>query len=325
MKEKNYIPSGLTRLTNPRFGLRAACFCALLFSLMPFVSQIVRADSIEYAVTTQNELGTIDLQTGAFTNLGVIVGIAGGDSGDLAREPGGLIYGMDSNARLILINPTTLTTSLVGDTGNGIYALAFRPDGTLFGLGEGSLYTIDKTTGNATFVAPLTGVSLSSYFDLRFDSAGHCYFLNGSQTLYSLNVTNGQSALIGSIGYEVYNMTYDSGTLYGMTPEGQIISINTTTGAGTLVSTESQANPIIAAAPGGNIVGVPTLSILSTNANLFTLSWVAPTNGFTLQHNQNLATTNWTDLTNSVSSTNSFNWVIISPSLSYDFFRLISN
>ncbi|SPE58678.1 hypothetical protein SBV1_2790002 [Verrucomicrobia bacterium] len=328
MKRKNYIPFGLTRLTNPLPGLRAASFCALLFSLWPVVSQSARADSIEYAVTTQNHLGTVDLQTGAFTDLGVVVGIAGGETGDLARRPEGLIYGMDSQERLVLVNPTTLTTSLVGYTGNAIFALAFRPDGTLFGLGSGGgLYTIDQTNGNATFIANVTGVSVASYYDLRFDSAGNCYFLNASENLFSLNVTNGQASPIGSIGYVSYNLTYDSGTLYGLTVGGKIISINTTTGAGTVVSTESQGSvyPIVAAAPGGNVVGAPTLSIQSTNANFVTLSWVAPTNGFTLQHNQDLRTTNWTDLTHSVSSTNSFNWVIISPALSQDFFRLISN
>lgn len=100
---------------------------ALLMSCLPLMTC---ADQIEYAVTTQNQLGTVDLQTGAFTLLGSVIGIAGGETGDLAREPGGLLYGMDSSSRLVLIDPAALTTSLVGSPGLGIFALAFRPHPT---------------------------------------------------------------------------------------------------------------------------------------------------------------------------------------------------
>jgi len=71
-------------------------------------------------------------------------------------------------------------------------------------------------------------------------------------------------------------------------------------------------------------LSTPTLSIQPTNQNLFTLSWVATTNGFTLEQNTNLATSNWTVVTNSVISTNSLSWIIFSPSVPVDFFRLVS-
>ena len=69
---------------------------AVLLSCLPLVTC---ADEIDYVVTTQNQLGTVDLQTGAFTLLGSVNGIAGGETGDIAREPGGLLYGMDSSAK----------------------------------------------------------------------------------------------------------------------------------------------------------------------------------------------------------------------------------
>jgi hypothetical protein len=93
---------------------RAIFTVAVLMSCLPLMTC---ADQIDYAVTTQNQLGTVDLQTGAFTLLGSVIGIAGGETGDIAREPGGLLYGIDSSSRLVLIDPVALTTSLVGNTG----------------------------------------------------------------------------------------------------------------------------------------------------------------------------------------------------------------
>lgn len=185
------------------------------------------------------------------------------------------------------------------------------------------MYTIDKATGVPTLVAPISGASITSYYDIRFDDAGKCYLLNGSRTLYTLNVTNGEVTLVGSIGYITYNLSYDNGVMYGFTTDGKIISINTTTGAGTLVSTQSQTFPIVAAAPGGTDIGAPKLSIQITNVNASALSWVAPSNQFRLEQNTNLTTTNWIPVSNPVSVTNSLNWVVVSNSLPADFFRLI--
>ncbi len=110
------------------------------------------------------------MKTGAFTLLGAVIDIVGGDTGDVARLPGGLLYGMNGSADLVLIDPVALTTSLVGDSGNRILALAFRPDGTLFGVSLNSdLYTINPDTGAATSVAALTGTGfpgIGGYFDL---------------------------------------------------------------------------------------------------------------------------------------------------------------
>lgn len=301
---------------------RAIFTVVVLMSCLPLMTC---ADQIDYAVTTQNQLGTVDLQTGAFTLLGSVIGIGGGETGDIAREPGGLLYGIDSSSRLVLIDPVTLTTSLIGNTGLNIFALAFRPDGTLFGLSSPeNLYTIDKATGVPTLVAPISGASTASYYDIRFDSVGKCYLLTGSSTLYTLDVSNGQATLVGSVGYSVYNVTYDNGTLYGFTTGGKIISTNNTTGAGTIVSKESELYPIVAAAPGGKDIGAPTLNIQITNVNASAVSWVAPSNQFRLEQNTNLATTNWIPVRNPVNVTNSLNWVVVSNSIPADFFRLIS-
>jgi hypothetical protein len=234
---------------------------------------------------------------------------------------------MNASSELVLIDPVALTTSVVGDSGHGILGLAFRPDGTLFGVSLGSgLYTINPNTGAATLVAALTGTGfpgIGGDFDIKFDNTGHTYLLTFNN-LYTVNTSSGQTTLVGAIGFSVYALDLENGTLYGFTTAGKIISINTTTGAGVVVATQSQASPIIAASAGGVSVGKPYLTIQLTNIHSVALSWIAPSNAFSLQKNANLTTTNWTTVTNSVSVTNSQNRVIVSPAAGNNFYRLKS-
>ncbi len=264
------------------------------------------------------------MQTGAFTQLGTVSGISAGDIGDVARLPGGLLYGIDANSRLVLIDPVALTTSVVGASGNSIFGLAFRPDGTLFGLSlNNHIYTIDPGTGAATSVALLTGFpGIQNFFDIKFDNAGHTWVLSHN-VLYTVNLSTGVVTSVGSIGFNVYALDFENGVLYSFTTDGKILTIDTTTGAGTVAATETQTSPIVAASTGGVSVGAPRLTIQPTNTASFALTWVAPSNYFRLQENQDLSTTNWTAVSNSVSMSNSLNQVVVSPSVSNDFFRLI--
>jgi hypothetical protein len=296
---------------------------------LPTLLGIIRADNIDYAATG-GQLGMIDLQTGVFTQIGTMNGIAGGATEDLARLPGGLLYGSNANSELSLIDPVALTTSLVGVCGNNIFGLAFRQDGTLFGCSENTLYQINPDTGAATLVGAM-GVN-SSYYDIKFDSGGHLYLVENSNlvensTLYLVNPSTGQALQIGqsgAIGFGVWALDFANGTLFGFTSGGQIVSINTTTGVGTFVANESQSSPIVTAAPGGVSVGEPYLAIQLTNVNSVAISWLAPSNAFRLQQNPNVATTNWVTVTNSVSVTNSQNQVIVIPAAGNKFYRLVN-
>jgi hypothetical protein len=246
---------------------------------------IASADDIDYAVTMGNQLGTIDLQTGAFTQIGTVNGIAGSVTEDLARLPRGLLYGSDTNSELFLIDPVALTTSLVGACGNTIFGLAFRQDGTLFGCSDNTLYQINPNTGAATLVGAM-GVS-STYYDIKFDSGGHLYLVENS-TLYLVNTSTGQALQIGAIGFNVWALDFGNVTLFGFT------------------------------------VGEPYLTIQLTNVNSVALSWLAPSNAFRLEQNPNLTTTNWTSVVHSVSVTNSQNQVIMSPAAGNKFYRLVN-
>jgi hypothetical protein len=292
------------------------------------------AGTLEYAVTQNNQFGTVDLQTGGFTKLGTLPGTNQSAILDLARLPSGLLYGLNGSNELLLINPVALTTSPVGNAGfyNGyIETMAFRSDGAVFGISTGSgLYALNPNTGASTFVALLSGagyegITAIGYWDIKFDNASNLYFLN-TNILYTVDTSNGQLIKDGPInGFNVYALGYENGTLYGFTGNGKIISISTVTGAGAVVATQSQASPIVAVSSGGVSAGQPSLTIGLTNNHAVALSWIAASNSFGLQQSADLTTTNWTTLTNSVSETNSQNQVIVSPALGQTFYRLKSN
>ena len=69
--------------------------------------------------------------------------------------------------------------------------------------------------------------------------------------------------------------------------------------------------------------GAPTLTI-TRSGNSVIVSWLSSTNGFTLQHNSNLATTNWTAGGYAISTNGAVESITISPPTGNLFFRLAS-
>lgn len=126
----------------------------------------------------------------------------------------------------------------VGDP-NG---LAIDSTGTAFITSQDKVYSADLRTGRAT----LRGTTGSFY------SSGDCV-VNKRDTLFmtskedglpdkliQVSRQSGQGSAIGDIGYDnVFALTAAWGTLYGLTNDGELIEINQTTGAGTLVHTFS--------------------------------------------------------------------------------------
>jgi hypothetical protein len=332
MKQKLLLPN--SQSARPIFQRISLHWCVTLLALACVWPGNARANDVEYAITTANELGTIDFQTGVFTLLGTVPISSGGSFGNITRMPGGLVYGSDTKGRLLLIDPIALKNSYVGNLSSGSVALGninvsvFRPDGIMFNITykDNQLYTVDPKTAAATLVATMTGQGFAmteNWFDLKFDSAGHAYLLSRN-FLYWLNASTGQLTLLGPTGFNIYALGIEGATLYGFTTDGRIVLLDTSTGAGTkVVATESCAHPIVAVCNGGIMLGAPSLSIQSLNPNTISLSWVAPSNQFRLQQNQNLATKNWTPVTNALNVTNSLHEIIISPSVPMNFFRLI--
>ena len=83
----------------------------------------------------------------------------------------------------------------------------------------------------------------------------------GTSNVYTVNISTGAATLLGNVGYEVFALDYENGTLYGFTGHGQIVSIDTSTGVGTFVANQSSGD-IFSAATAASAVPEPASLIL---------------------------------------------------------------
>ena len=143
-----------------------------------------------WMATVHNVLYTVDVTSGETTVKYQMRGFVPPDFNlrDIAFDPKGDLYGVGFN-NLYLINQYTGALTHIGalNVSPGMNALAFDSDGTLYGAHseEGSLYTIDTTTGGATLVG--SG---------GYTSGGDLVFHNGELLLTQVSRTSILSILI---------------------------------------------------------------------------------------------------------------------------------
>ena len=205
--------------------------CAMLVLAAPRAGAVA---ILSYMVDTNDNFGTIDLSTGAFTiiaNQGVLLG-------GLA-DLGGTLYGTSTSvgtSTLYTIDTTTGALTAVGST--GIAADIFG--GTLNGLfalntnaGNQALYSIDPGTGAATLIGS-TGLTLVGTRGMS--SGSSTLFVDDNQSLYTLNLSTGASTLVGSGSEQIGALLALGGTLYGgaNTPCCNVDTIDTGTGVVTI-------------------------------------------------------------------------------------------
>jgi DNA-binding beta-propeller fold protein YncE len=171
----------------------------------------------------------------------------------MVAEPAALadstLYATDvTYQQLYILSKDDASATLVGPFGVAGYmaGLAYDAiDGILFGSTTGTdrLYAIDPSSGAVTLIGPL-GFPLMHA--LAFDNySGTLYgAYGGDGGLYQIDTTSGAATLIGPIGFSsVSGMAFDPQTniLYGITdgPSNQshLITIDPSTGQGTLVAT----------------------------------------------------------------------------------------
>jgi len=176
------------------------------------INSMARIGSSLVCVTSQGQLVDIDPATGAgsvlvntWPALTMVTGLAADSSGMLyAVVNGGAFTSPD---KLYTINPTTGTTSFIGDINNffGVQSLAIDDNDNLYawdvgvslGSGQG-LLTIDPNTGAGTDVNPAVGGSVIVQ-SLAFSTSGQLYGARNS--LYTIDTTTGIETAIGSGGY----------------------------------------------------------------------------------------------------------------------------
>jgi len=142
------------------------------------------------------------------------------------------------------VSSTTGVVTLVGPGAPNMTALpnslSFGPTGTLFAYqtaSGGFFDSVNTSTGVASTIGPFpTGHSSSG--DLAF--AGGTLYLSTTDpvadTLMKVDPVTGATVAIGPIGFaHVFGLVGSQGQLFGFTSAGQLLRINTTTGAGTVI------------------------------------------------------------------------------------------
>lgn len=200
--------------------------------------------------TALESLGRMDqamLDIG-FTSAGTLLGVKQIVSGSLVTS------GLFSIA-VNLQNPSTVAqTSLLGaitynDGAVTLNSLDVRADGTLFAAGTNSMghgYLFTLTAGASGNVTANVAADLGSYVpagDLTFDTAGNVYITANNVNGHLLKVNHGSSSVndLGVTGHNDFmGLAHGSGyTVLGFRQSGGMYTLNTTTGASTLLTTLS--------------------------------------------------------------------------------------
>jgi hypothetical protein len=198
-----------------------------------------RASLLAYAITTSNQFGTVDLNTGVST----LIGLTGGPVLSGLGEINGSLYGgivgsniLDSvnpaTGALTVVGTGTISYGVTGSTTTGLYAIDTSED-------EG-LWSVNPSTGATTLIGRL-GIGPAGSIGLSTNSSTLYYFDDGK--LYTLNTSTGLPTLVGNNGNDISAMVFEGGSLYAggfAGPVGlQIDTLNTATGQGTFVAPET--------------------------------------------------------------------------------------
>ena len=200
---------------------------------------------------TSSELYRVDPDTLAITRVGAFQFSTGSDQiTDIAIDKSGLLIGVSFTAVYRIDPGTAAATRLGAQLGGTFNGLSFVPasvigetgDDVLIGSrnADGVIFRIDPQTGGATQIGNMGG-GFSSSGDL-VSVAGLGTFLTadngtGPDRLVRLAPQTFAATQLGTdIGFaEIWGVAYWRDRLFGFTNGGEFITINPTTGAGTLV------------------------------------------------------------------------------------------
>lgn len=264
-----------------RLMLVLTLFCVIAFETRADLVYV--SGDVPNTNPLQGELRLVDRSTGH----GQFVGYTPVPMDDLAFAAG-VLYGVGEGQLYQIDFSSGSAHSIAIGSGAGVNGLDAAADGTLYGTGGASLYTINTATGSNSLVGDLFTVaadgSTTYYFssgDLAFVGGGHAFmtaaaygpsadpqFATGftHDHLIEFSIVGGAVTDVrdvGDIGFSnVYGLlpSHDGNqTLDGFTYAGQMISIDRSTAAGSLVT---DLSPLIYAR-GAAIVPEPSSILMS--------------------------------------------------------------
>ncbi len=177
------------------------------------------------------------------------------------NPPDGTIWA-NSEDTLYRVDPSTFATTRVGGfaISDQMTDVAVTPGGQLYGVSFTSLYSINKVSGAATFIASVPGNGNNS---LTFLPSGDLIAADGGGNLKRIDPSTGQVTPIGSYGNGLASagdlVGVKSGVLYGTsstTPGGgsaannnHLIRVDPTTGVASDGRSARPASPTSGASP----------------------------------------------------------------------------
>ena len=228
---------GKCRLQMRWFFLSLACAAGLCLAATP-----APASPLGYATDLGENLYVIDLGTGSLT----LVGNHGRFLEALALSPTGQLFGTDEFGNLFQLDRTNASATFIGNTGRGnIEGLHFRGN-QLIGVDFNdtptffSINTSNASTANIVTTAANTGVTRAMTL-LDMDTALSVTDFPADKALRSTNLLTGATTFRGNIGggaLQVGGLDFaDDGNLYGLDINGEVLLINPTNAATTVVTT----------------------------------------------------------------------------------------
>ena len=217
------------------------------------------AGPLVYVTGMANEFGTLDLTTGAFSQIAILNLPAGDAIFGMGYGADGKLYGVDSqsDANLWQINPANGALTNLGAMGYSALDATSDASGKLYVISQDDAaiyYTVNPPSPAPTVVSP-SGINSEGLMAINADGT-ELFTTTLSKTgstfnLISVNPTTGAATTLGDTGFKVDAGLFVGSTLFGFdTTRDTIVSLNTMTGAGTQVGTYELPNgdPIFAAA-----------------------------------------------------------------------------
>jgi len=172
-----------------------------------------------------------------------VIGSTNNQLTDIALSPSNVLWGIGFSTLFTVNQQTGAATFSKSVSTGSINGADVAPNGTLWIAGGGSLSTLDTQTGTITFIAGFPNGSTSSG-DLAWVGSRLLATAvgGGGDELVEFDVVNKTSKVLGPCGYGcIWGLAAYGTTLYGLTCEGRILSIDTTSGAGTQLNQTSTA------------------------------------------------------------------------------------
>lgn len=217
-------------------------------SMLAASAASARADTLYATSSPVNpSLLAIDPATGIPTTS---VAISGEEAlfGGLTLD-GTNLYSIDgyndgNSDRTFIIDSTTGAGAVVGNTGFNwnFRSVEIHPlTGVLYATTDNVLYRIDKATGVATQIAPITGATVDQATALAINQLGEAYMADiGGQGLFRLDLATGALTHLGDMNNALLNIVQDlafdsSGKLWAVGISGGLFQIDIATVSASLL------------------------------------------------------------------------------------------